>query len=124
MEKADNGEGKVVLRPKSKKAKHPLKAVTPESAKVLSQLREKANKKNFGRPVKECEIIEVALGLVTVEHLRELQERTVRPKDRVRAAFAAYQKTHGKVSLDEFMARLLAGDPRANGSHENSRGKD
>lgn len=114
---------KPTLKPKAKKPKRPLKAVTTETAKLLAQLREKANKKNFGRPVKECEIIELALGLITQEHLRELQERTVRHKDRVRAAFAAYQRAHGKLSLDEFVAGLLSGkiQPSAAGTFEISK---
>ncbi len=98
----------------AEKQKKGLKSVDHETAKLLSQLREKANKKNFGRPVKESEILALAVRLVTPEHLKELQEVTIRDKDRVRAAFESYRKGHGKVTMDRFLGMLVRGEIKTN----------
>lgn len=105
MENIDQEKKREVV----KKPKKGLKSVDYETSKLLSQLREKANKKNFGRPVKESEIIALALRLVTAEHLKELQEITIRDKDRVRAAFEMYRKNNGKTSMDQFLGMLVRG---------------
>lgn len=94
---------------KKKKREATMKALDPEVAKALTALREKANKKNFGRPIRDSEIIEVALPYVTGEDLKRLQLRTVRDKDRVKAAFSTYQKKRGKLPMERFLSLLIAG---------------
>ena len=95
---------------KKKKREATMKALDPEVAKALTALREKANRKNFGRPIRDSEIIEVALPYVTGEDLKRLQMRTIRDKDRVNAAFSTYQKKRGKLPMERFLSLLIAGE--------------
>ena len=87
-----------------------LKTVEPEAAKLLTSLCEKANKKTFGRKVKESEILTVAIKLVKDEHIVQLQESTYSEQDKLMMKHADYQKTHGKLTLDQFIGKLMRGE--------------
>ncbi len=87
-----------------------LKKLDADTAKLLSQLKEKTNKKVFGRKVRDTEIIGIALKQVTSDHIKTLQEQTYSQKDRLAIAHEDYQKHHGKVSLDQFIGKLLKGE--------------
>ncbi len=87
-----------------------LKKLDPETAKALQSLKDKANKKSFGRKVRDCEIIQVALKQVSPEHIKELQEATLSEKDRLALAHEEYQKQHGKTTMDQFIGKLLKGE--------------
>lgn len=84
------------------------KKLDPESVKLLSQLKEKANKKTFGRKIRDSEIIAIALKLVSSEHIKELQETSYTHKDRLALAHEDFQRTNGKISLDAFIGKLLS----------------
>jgi hypothetical protein len=94
---------------KTSKPKNTMKKLDPTAAKLLAQLKEKANKKDHGRKVLEIEILGLALSLVKEEHLKELQAKTLSEKDRLAIAHDEYQRTVGKISLDQFIGKLLAG---------------
>lgn len=102
MEEAQKQEAK---KPRAQRSL--LKKVDFETAKALTQLKERANKKPFGRKVRESEILRIAVKLIEPEHLRELQESTYSEQDRLRLAHEDYQKLHGKISLNEFIGHLL-----------------
>ncbi len=86
-----------------------LKKLDPETAKILLQIKERANKKAFGRKVKDVELIALGLTLITPDHLRQLQEATYSERDRLRMVHEDYQKANGKISLDQFgVCGLLA----------------
>lgn len=87
-----------------------LKKIDLETAKHLTQLKERANKKPFGRKVRDAELIALGLKLVESRHLAELQEQTYSEKDRLSMAHEDYQRVNGKVSLDQFIGRLLKGE--------------
>ncbi len=84
-----------------------LKKLDTDTAKVLQSLKDKANKKTFGRKVRDCEIIAVALKQVSLEHIKELQEGTLSEKDKLGLAHEEYQKQHGKITMDQFIGKLL-----------------
>ncbi|RYZ77682.1 MAG: hypothetical protein EOP05_00865, partial [Proteobacteria bacterium] len=89
-----NDQPKKKLKEKSvevAKASPAIKKLDPEAAKLLLTLREKANKKQFGRKVRESEIILLALKLVKSDHIDELQEATYSEKDRLEMVHAQYQ---------------------------------
>lgn len=92
------------------KQKSAMKKLDPAAAKLLAQLKEKANKKEFGRKVLEKEILSLAVRLVTDDHLKELQAQTYSERDRLSMAHEEYQKTNGKISLDQFIGKLLKGE--------------
>ena len=92
------------------KQKTAMKKLDPAAAKLLAQLKEKANKKEFGRKVLEKEILSLAVRLVTDEHLKELQTQTYTERDRLSMAHDEYQRSNGKVTLDQFIGKLLKGE--------------
>ena len=89
-----------------------LKKVDLETAKQLQQIKDRANRKSFGRKVKDSEVLALAVRLVSQEHVRELQEATYSEKDRLAMVHEEYQKIHGKISLDQFIGKLLKGEVR------------
>lgn len=86
-----------------------LKKLEPEAMRKLSALREKANKKEYGRKVRDSEILSLALSLVEQAHLEALQETTYSESDRLKIAHQEYQKANGKITLDQFIGKLLKG---------------
>ena len=89
-----------------------LKKLDPDSAKILQSLKDKVNKKPYGRKVKDSEIIAKALSLIDAHHLSELQDATLSEKDRLHMAHEDFTRQHGKISLDQFIGRLLKGEIR------------
>ena len=87
-----------------------LKKVDLETAKQLQQIKDRANKKSFGRKVKDSEVLALAIRLVSPEHIKELQEATYSEKDRLSMIHEEFQKTNGKISLDQFIGKLLKGE--------------
>ena len=94
----------------AKKKDYLLKKIDINTAKSLNQIRDKANKKNYGRKVRDSEIISIALKQINGDHIKELQEATYSERDRLSIAHESYQKTHGKISLDQFIGKLLNGE--------------
>lgn len=92
------------------KRKNVLKKLDLESAKLLASLKDKANKKNYGRKIKDAEIISKALGLLESQHIQELQEMSLSEKDRLHIAHDDFQKKNGKITLDQFIGKLLKGE--------------
>ena len=92
------------------KRKNVLKKVDLESAKLLANLKERANKKLYGRKIRDGEILAKALSLVEHKHLAELQEVTLSEKDRLYMAHEDFVKQNGKISLDQFIGKLLKGE--------------
>lgn len=97
-----------------KKAVSFAKKVDQETAKLIYQLKEKINKKSFGRSITDADIIGKAIPLLTAQHLLELQELTYSQQDRLQLAFEAYSKENGKVSYEDFLAVLLKDLPGRN----------
>ncbi|MFN3698345.1 MAG: hypothetical protein ACK4VO_12980 [Pseudobdellovibrio sp.] len=89
-----------------------LKKLDLETIKLLNSIKDRANKKTFGRKVKDTEIISAALRLISSEHIKELQELTLSERDRLAMAHEEFQKANGKISLDQFIGKLLKGEIR------------
>ncbi len=94
------------------KKKNVLKKLDTESARILQSLKDKVNKKSFGRKVKDSEIIAKALTLMDANHLQELQDATLSEKDRLHMAHENFVKQNGKITLDQFIGKLLKGEIR------------
>lgn len=92
------------------KKKNVLKKLDLETAKLLQSLKDKANKKAYGRKIKDSEILAKALTLIDQNHLSELQQETLSEKDRLHMAHENFQKANGKMSLDQFIGKLLKGE--------------
>ena len=87
-----------------------LKKLDVDTVKLLTQLRERANRKEFGRKVRDNEIIYLALTLLEAKHIEDLKDQTYSEQDRLRFAHLEYQKAHGRISLDQFIGKLIRGE--------------
>lgn len=96
--------------PGAPKKKTVLKKLDTDAAKVLQSLKDRANKKSFGRKVRDSEIIGLGLSLVSAEHIQHLQNQTLSEKDRLHLAHEEYQKANGKLTLDQFIGKLIRGE--------------
>lgn len=90
-----------------------LKKIDPETAKLLSQLRERVNRKSVGRKVKDIEIIRAGLKLIGNDQILELQEASYSERDRLQLIHESYQKENGRITLDQFIGKLMRGEVRA-----------
>lgn len=86
-----------------------LKKLDPETGKALKLLKDKINKKGYGRSIRDTEIIALSLSLVGADHVQKLQESTLSEKDRLHIAHENYVKEHGKITLDQFIGLLIRG---------------
>jgi hypothetical protein len=110
---SEDSKSKPIKKTRSKstnKSKSCLKKISADSAKALSLISEKANKKDFGRRVKDSEIISMALTLMTDKEIKLLQEATFSEKDRLHMAHSEYVSKNGKITLDDFIGKLLRGE--------------
>ncbi len=87
-----------------------LKKIDLETSKLLNQLRDRANKKSYGRKVRDAELIAAGLRLLGEPQITELQDQTLSEQDRLKMAHEDYQKNNGKISLDQFIGRLIRGE--------------
>lgn len=95
------------------KRKNVLKKLDSDAAKLLQALKDKANKKTFGRKVRDSEVIVLGLSLISADHIQNLQNQTLTEKDRLYMAHEEYQKANGKITMDQFIGKLLKGEVSA-----------
>ena len=69
-----------------------------------------ANKKKLGRKVKFEDLFELAIGLVTDEHVKLLQERSLTHEDRKEQLRQRYIELRGPISKDSFVGFLMSAD--------------
>jgi hypothetical protein len=87
-----------------------LKKLDPDSAKLLSAIKDKINKKSVGRKIKDSEIIGLALKQLNVDHIKTLQEMTYQEKDLLQLAHEDYVQVHGRISLNQYLGLLIRGE--------------
>lgn len=92
------------------KKKQVLKKLDAETSRLLQAIKDKINKKSFGRKIKDYEIIAKGISLISPDDIQELQERTYSEKDRLGLAHDSYQKVNGKITLEQFIGKLLKGE--------------
>lgn len=102
-------ETKPTKKPQAKRQTF-LKKIDLETSKLLNQLRDRANKKPYGRKVRDAELIAAGLRLLGEPQITELQDQTLSEQDRLKMAHEDYQKANGKISLDQFIGRLIRGE--------------
>lgn len=87
-----------------------LKKLDQDSAKLLSAIKDKINKKSVGRKIKDSEIIGLSLRQLSDDHITQLRQQTYSEKDRLALAHDEYQQNNGKITLDQFIGKLLNGE--------------
>lgn len=110
MEEQKTAEKTSEKKPSQLKRKNVLKKLDAEAAKLLQSLKDKANKKTFGRKVRDSEVISLGLSLINMDHIQILQNQTLSEKDRLHMAHEDYQKANGKITIDQFIGKLLKGE--------------
>ncbi len=97
-------------KPKSKLHKIPklcLKKIDLETLKLMQSIKDKANKKEVGRNVRDSEILALAVKQLNQDHIKQLQEATYSEGDRLQIIHEQFQKEHGRLSLDQFIGKLM-----------------
>jgi len=89
-----------------------FRKLSPEAHKLLEAIQQKANKKSFGKRIKASDIIAKSLILINEEHIHELQQASYSEKDRLQMAHDHYIKTVEKITLDQFIGKLIRGEMR------------
>ena len=69
-----------------------------------------ANRKTLGRKIKFEDLFDLALGLVTDEHLTLLQERSLSNEDQKERLREKYIAIHGSISRDAFTGYMMTAD--------------
>lgn len=90
--------------------KHVSVRIRLGSKKVAVGLLAEANNKKRGRKIKLDELVELALGLVTSEHLKRLQEDSMTNEDRKEILRQKYIEMRGPISKDEFTGFMMSQD--------------
>lgn len=103
-------------RPQTPKRRVLVKKIDQDSARLFEQIKDRINKKPYGRKIKDFEIMAVAIKQITAEHIKELQAQTFTEKDNLAIAHEEYQKANGKISLDQFIGKLLKGQIKSQGA--------
>ncbi len=80
--KAERIQAKTTKSKDKNAAKHVSIRVRNSSKKLAAALLEKANDKKFGRKIKIDELFELAVTLVTSEHINLLQGNSMTNEDR------------------------------------------
>lgn len=105
--KAQKSELKLSKSKAKGAAKHASVRIKAASKKVALALRDNANEKPTGRKIKLDDIFELALTLVTSEHLKTLQERSMTHEDRKEVLRQNYIKARGPISKDDFTGFMM-----------------
>ena len=85
--------------------------VKRETAKKIAVEVLKANKKSLGRRVRPDDLIKLALTLIEPRHIEDLQRMTLSNADRLEQRYRDYVKANGQSTKEEFLGRLLDGQP-------------
>ena len=88
-------------------AKHVSVRITAAAKKLAKSLRDEANKKAAGRKIMMDEIYDLALSLITIEHLNMLQEQSLTNEDRKEILRQKYIEIRGPISKDEFTGFMM-----------------
>ena len=78
------------------------------TAKTLKSMIQKLDKKSFGRKVRVDDLILKSLSLLEDKHLEEIRDATLSNTDKLEISYQEYCKTHGQISKDEYLGRLLS----------------
>lgn len=81
-----------------------------ETQRKAERLLAVANKKRIGRKVKVDQLLNIALNLVTEQHLQSLQEQSLTNEDRKELLRQKYIETRGNISRDEFTGFMMSAD--------------
>ena len=97
------------LKPSAKKNNASGIRVSKATKKLASQIKDKANEKQFGKKVQIDKIVAKALTKLTQDDIKDLQDNSLTNGDRFDRDYVAYCAKHGKVSEDEYLGLVMSG---------------
>lgn len=107
-------ENKVQTKKTKIRMKRPKNTKKMVSVRISSTSKEKAssflveaNSKNFGRTIKFDELFDIAINLITAEHLKTLQGQSMTNKDRKEILRKKYMDLNGYISEDDFIGFMM-----------------
>ena len=106
----ENNPTEKKVKPASKSSAHASLRVRKETRKRVVADLAKVNRKDFGKKIRTDQYIELAISLVTPEHLVQLQEGSLSNVDRFERDYKAYVAKHGSISKDEYLGKRLSGE--------------
>lgn len=113
METSQNNDSSAKISQHVKKVAKQMsnvKKLDAETTKVLHSLKDKINKKAFGRKIRDSEIIACAIKKITQDDIKVLQEATFTERDIIGIAHEKYVKENGRISLNEYLGKLVRGE--------------
>ena len=81
--------------------------INPEVQKKAEKLLLSANKKKAGRKIKVGQLLNLALDLVSDEHIKRLQDQSLSNEDRKEQLRQRYIEMRGPITRDEFTGFML-----------------
>ena len=93
--------------PSKRKAKHVSLRVQKETQKKIEDILMCANKKEFGRKIRADHVLSLAVELLTEDHLKILQKRSMTNEDRMECLRRKYIEVRGEISRDEFYGFVM-----------------
>ncbi|MBO9668533.1 MAG: hypothetical protein J7501_17175 [Bdellovibrio sp.] len=81
--------------------------VRSRNSEATFYLERKSQQENLRPKNPHAELIQLGLSLIEAKHLDELKEKSLSEKDRLSLAHEEYQKTNGKITLDQFIGKLI-----------------
>jgi len=84
--------------------------VKKETRKRMLQDLARANKKDYGRPVRSDDYVALAFSKITSEDIRSLQDASLSNADRLDRDYREYVSKHGPTTKDEYLGLRLNGN--------------
>jgi hypothetical protein len=100
-------ENSPIIKKSGPKSRYEAIEVSKETKKKILTNVAILNRKELGKPVTPDEYLAFAVSLVTSEHLEQLKNQSLTNQDRLQVKYREYCKSHGKVSMDNFIGILL-----------------
>lgn len=75
--------------------------------KILTELAN-LNRKELGKAITPDQYVTMAISKITPDDLEKLKEQSLSNKDRLESQYRKHCTEHGKISMDDFLGRLLA----------------
>jgi len=99
---------KSTKKPKTTKTAAAVRLSQP-TRKILQQILDRVNKKEFGKRIKADDAIATGLSLIGSDHINQMVDNSLTNSDRIEILFRKTTKTK-TMNRDEFLGKLLSGE--------------
>lgn len=103
----DQNKSVVSATPRGKTVSTTPIRVKRDTKRRLNHEISEINKKKLGRRVKMDDLVRLLLEELKPSHFEKLQEKSLSNKDRLEKQYRDYIAGHGKITMDEYLGKLL-----------------